>query len=365
MRAPVLALLLLLASPAHAAPVRVADDAGLRAALAEAGPGTTILVAPGTYRGGLFVRGLWGTEAKPVTIAGEDPERPPRIEGGGTGLQESGAAWVEVRDLVLAGASGNGANVDDGGAGEPSRHVTLRRVTVEDVGPTGNADGIKLSGVDDFLVEGCTVRRWGDGGSGVDLVGCHRGRIERCAFAHEGGKGASGVQAKGGSSDVAIVGCRFVDAGQRAVNLGGSTGEAWFRPPGAPHEAKDLLVEDCTFEGSLAAVAFVGVDGAVVRHNTLRRPGRWVLRILQESTGPRFVPCQNGRFERNLVTFRSADVRVHVNVGPGTAPETFAFAENFWLCEDDPGRSRPALPTAETGGVYGREESQAGGYGAR
>mgnify|MGYP006193671343 CR=1 FL=1 len=36
-------------------------------------------------------------------------------------------------------------------------------------------------------------------------------------------------------------------------------------------------------------VAFVGVDGATFRHNTIYRPTKWVLRILQESQEPRFV----------------------------------------------------------------------------
>jgi hypothetical protein len=43
-----------------------------------------------------------------------------------------------------------------------------------------------------------------------------------------------------------------------------------------------------------------------------------------------------------------------VNVGPGTAPESFEFARNYWFCIDDPERSRPQLPVAEkdpAGGV--------------
>ena len=103
----------------------------------------------------------------------------------------------------------------------------------------------------------------------------------------------------------------------------------------------------------MAGVCFVGVDGASVRYNTFYRPERWVARILQETRGPGFVPSRNGRFEHNLVVFRRRQVREVVNVGPGTAPETFAFAANLWYCEDAPGASRPALPVKEAGGVYG------------
>ena len=40
------------------------------------------------------------------------------------------------------------------------------------------------------------------------------------------------------------------------VNIGGSTGRAYFRPRPEGFEAKDITVEDCTFVGSGAA--FVG-----------------------------------------------------------------------------------------------------------
>src|SRR5262249_51647204 len=97
----------------------------------------------------------------------------------------------------------------------------------------------------------------------------------------------------------------------------------------------------------------VGVDGAEVRHNTIYRPTRYALRILQETTGPDFVACRNGKFTDNVVAFRSDEMVVPVNVGPHTAPETFAFARNAWFCLDDPARSKPALTSAETDGVYG------------
>lgn len=73
-------------------------------------------------------------------------------------------------------------------------------------------------------------------------------------------------------------------------------------------------------------------------------------------------------------------VQRRVNVGPGTQPESFRFARNFWFCSDKPSSSRPQLPTPEIGGTYGldpglidptkgdvrvREESRASGRGAR
>jgi hypothetical protein len=192
------------------------------------------------------------------------------------------------------------------------------------------------------------------GGQAVDMAGCHRGLIERCRFVgKEGFSQTTGPQTKGGSSQILIQRCLFRNAGQRAVNIGGSTGLAYFRPRGVLYEAQSIIVEGCVFVGSMAPIAYVGVDGATVRYNTIVHPEKWMLRILQETREPGFVECRNGRFERNLVVFRRRDVTTPVNIGPKTRPDTFVFADNLWFCEDRPEASQPALPTPETGGRYG------------
>jgi hypothetical protein len=265
-------------------------------------------VAPGTYAGGLAF-GVAGA-GPAVVLEAEDAAHPPVFRGGTNGFQFTDAAWLELRGLVFEGATGNGLNLDDGGTPDtPAHHVVLRDLVVRDVGPDGNRDGIKLSGLLDFRVEGCTVERWGRGGSAVDMVGCQRGLIEGNTFRHEpGADQASGVQGKGATRDVTIRRNRFEHAGSRAVNAGGSTGLAFFRPPleawkGPKFEAKDLVVEGNTFVGSATPVAFVGVDGAVFRFNTVYLPGRWALRVLQETREPGFVPAGQGR-DRQRFAFR-------------------------------------------------------------
>ena len=274
-------------------------------------------------------------------------------------MQLAEASHVELHDLKFTGASGNGISIDDGGTFEtPAHHIVLRNLQISDIGPNGNHDGIKLSGVDDFRIEGCRIERWGIGsGSGIDMVGCHRGVIENNTFLHEKDAkltGASGVQAKGGSRDIAIRRNRFENAGQRAINIGGSTGLQFFRPPlnqwpqgEEKYEAKDIRVEGNTFIGGLTPFAFVGVDGAVVRFNTIYRPQRWAMRILQETTEPGFAPSRNGLFFDNIVVFRSEQwIEGGVNIGSKTQPQSFQFARNFWFCEDAPQRSRPYAAVA-------------------
>ena len=334
----------------------VTDTQQLREALTQARPGETIRIAPGEYRGGVTGQGLRGEPGKPIVLRASDPKYPPVFRDGTTGLHLSRVSHLELHDLIVIGATGNGINIDDGGTlDRPSHHILLRNVIVRDIGPTGNRDGIKLSGVDDFRVEGCTVERWGSGGSAIDMVGCHRGEIVGCTFQHGDTTGDSGVQAKGGSRDILIHRCRFEHAGQRAVNLGGSTGLAFFRPKPQGYEAKAITVEDCTFNGSMTPIAFVGVDGAIVRHNTIYRPRRWGFRILQETREPGFVPCRKGQFNDNLIVYRSDEMVVPINIGDATDPQSFTVARNAWYCLDARNRSRPKLPIPETDGLYGTD----------
>lgn len=322
-------------------------------------PGSHISIAPGNYAGGFYFTDLRGEPGKPIVIAASDPAAPPVFGDAGVGIHLSNPAWVELRHLAFHKLSGNGLNIDDGGSYRlTAHHVVLRGLKISDIGPKGNHDAIKLSGLADFRVEDCTIDRWG--GSGIDMVGCHRGVLEGNVFRHGDPQGANGVQCKGGTSEISILRNRFENAGARGVNVGGSTGLNFFRPPltkGSEHtEAKAIRVEGNTFIGSMSPIAFVGVDGAVIRFNTIYMPKRWALRILQETNQPGFAPCRNGEFTDNLIVFDSTKwSEGGVNIGGGTAPETFKFARNWWFCADRPDRSKPRLPTAELDGTYGKQ----------
>ncbi|MES2599082.1 MAG: right-handed parallel beta-helix repeat-containing protein [Verrucomicrobiota bacterium] len=337
-------------SPALAADITVQDTASLQAALRVLKPGTTLKIAPGTYPGGHQTRGM-----DDLTIEALDPKNPPVFQGGNGGWQFTRCHRLTLRHLRFQGHAVNGLNLDDGGQRtSPVKGITLDHVEVSDIGPTGNHDGIKCSGLDELTIRDCTVTGWG--GQGIDFVGCHKSLVTGCRFIGKTGFSASAaIQMKGGSSDITVEKCHFKDAGQRPVNVGGSTGLDYFRPPEAAYEGKNLTVQDCIIEGSLSAAAFVGVDGAVFTRNTILFPEKWVFRILQETRGDRFPPCRNVKITDNRIAFRRAQVQTEVNIGTGTAPETFVFANNHWFAEDRPDRSKPTLPAAETGGVYGKD----------
>lgn len=323
-------------------------------------PGDAVRMLPGVYPASGSFSGLIGTSNAPIWIGGVAGLEQPIIRGGSLAFQFSKVRYLVLENLIVEGATANGINCDDGSdyANEnATRFLIFRNLTIRDIGTGGNQDGLKLSGVNDYWVMDCTFLRGSAGGSGIDHVGCHRGRIVGCSFTDMGG---NAIQCKGGSEDIEIRGNRFSNAGGRAINIGGSTGFEFFRPPlsrTTPNtEARNIRVLANVFVGSEAPLAFVGVVGAVAANNTLIEPTKWVARILQETVsgnGYTFLPCASNRFVNNIISFRRSQVSTHINVGGNTSPTTFTFENNLWYAADAPAQSRPSLPVAERNGFYG------------
>ena len=322
-------------------------------------PNDAVRLLPGQYPGGISIGNVTGAEDAPIWIGGVPGEARPVISGASGGVLLNRVRHLVLENLEVTGATGNGINCDDSGDyanSNATRFVVFRNLFIHDIGTGGNNDGLKLSGVNDFFVLDCQFARISAGGSAIDHVGCHRGVIARCSFTDCG----NGVQCKGGSEDIEIKWSRFQNAGGRAVNIGGSTGFTFFRPPlsmtSANFEAKNIRVLANTFEGSDAPVAFVGTVESVVANNTFVNPTRWVARILQETTssgGYQFLPCGNNEFANNLVWYRRSGLSTHVNVGANTDPGSFKFAHNLWYAHDQESNSRPSLPVQETNGIVG------------
>lgn len=336
--------------------VRVSNTTEFRQAVTAAKPGTRILMNPGVYSGGNYFSNLSGTAVRAIVIDAADPSNKPIIRGGSDGLKFSAVRYLEVRNLIIESSTGNGLHIDDAGVySKPSEYITIKGVTVRDIGPTGNKDGIKLSGVKNFKIQDSTVLRWGSSGQGIDMVGCHDGVIERTYLKNGDARGTVGIQAKGGSTNIVIRDNRLENAGYRAIQAGGSTGLEFFRPQWLGYEAKNITIEGNVIIGSEAAVAFTGVDGATVRFNTIYQPTKWIFRILQENTSTGYIPTRNGVITDNIIVFRTTQVSTAVNVGPNTNASSFQFARNWWFASDNPSRSRLSLPVTETSGVYGTD----------
>lgn len=325
-------------------------------------PGTAVRIHSGTYAPDQYIDVLAGTADAPIWLGGAPGETPPVISGGSEALHLSRARYLVVHDLEVVGATGNGINIDDGGATddpEATRFVVFRDLEIHQIGEGGNQDCLKMSGVNDYWVLASEFSACGAGGSAIDHVGCHRGVIAGNDFHDNGG---NAVQCKGGSEDIEIRGNRMVDTGERAINMGGSTGFEFFRPPltmdGPNAEARDIRVIANTIVGGETPLAFVGCVDCSVLNNTIVRPHNWLFRILQETVSTpeyEFLPASNGLFANNVVVFDRGDISTHVNIGGDTAPETFTFTTNLWFAADDPAQSDPSgdLPVPETGALLG------------
>jgi len=336
------------AAIAHGETVVIRDVAELQAALRGLKSGTVLKIAPGDYPGGHHVTGV-----ENLTIEALDPKQPPHFKGDANGWQFSRCQGLTLRHVRISGQTGNGLNLDDGGElAKPVQGITIENVEISDIGPKGNHDGIKCSGLEGLTIRNCTISGWG--GQGIDFVGCHKSLITGCSFVGKAGFSASaGIQLKGGTSGITVEKCHFEQGGERPLNIGGSTGLAYFRPQGALHEAQNIIVRDNVIEGSPCAAAFVGVDGAEFSGNTILFPEKWIFRILQETTEPGFVPCRNVVIRNNKIIFKRSQVQTDINIGGGVAAETFRFENNRWFAEDRPPSSKPRLPVEETDGVYG------------
>ncbi|MBU3700353.1 MAG: right-handed parallel beta-helix repeat-containing protein, partial [Candidatus Kapabacteria bacterium] len=226
-----------------------------RAACLQAKPGDTVLIHPGQYRGTFWIENLNGTAEAPIVIRGTDRETVV-FDGGTESMHFSECSHLIIENMTVRGQTGNGINCDDGGTFEtPTHHITFRRITFGAMGATGNNDQLKLSGLDDFVIEECTFEDGSAGGSGADMVGCHRGVFRRNTFRR---LGSNCIQAKGGTQFIRIEHNEFIDGGERALNLGGSTGLQFFRPQDARFEAADLTVVANLFVRSVTPIAYVG-----------------------------------------------------------------------------------------------------------
>jgi hypothetical protein len=349
---------LALPATARAAEKIVSTTDELTAALDAAEPGDEIVLKPGSYGGGLYRENL-----RDVTIRSADVENPAIIEGGGYGLMLSDPQNVVLASLVFQNQDQNGINIDDGGSPEtPAHDITLIGVTVRDIKETGNHDGIKLAGVRNFVIDGVRVENWGTGGSAIDFVGCHHGLVQNSFLKHGNLEvGGSGVRPKGGSKDIVIRANRveFPESNGRALQLGGSTDAEFFRfaDGDSDYEASEIVVEGNVVIGGSSAFSWVNIDGGIVHHNVVQRPGTWVLRILNENEGSSIVPTRNGQFLDNDIVFNDTEDEFNraVNEGDSVEPATFRFAGNRWYNLADPKASRPKLPAKETGGIYGEE----------
>ena len=290
---------------------------------------------------------------------GAPGEPRPVIQGGAEGLHLIKPRYIAIENLEVRDTADNGINVDDGDEvanADAARYVIFSDLDVHDTGkhPSGVANCLKLAGVNDVVIRRSQFARCGanpeSGALGVDGVGIQRATV---AYNRFEANGFGGVQVKGGSADVEIRNNWFLNVGWRGVAMGGSTGDAFYRPPlaaaGFNAEASRVRVVGNVFSGGETAAAFTGCVDCQFAHNTVIDPGKWALRILQERVTDQryaFAPASRGVVAGNLFYFRRSDLAAgeDINVGAGTESRSFSLVGNLWYAHDAPSQSQPRLP---------------------
>lgn len=338
---------------------RAADDAT---------PGTAIRLQPGTYTNASteFLEDLHGTADNPIWIGGDPGQPRPIIQGAPEAIHLIKPNYVILHNIEVRNNASNGINIDDGGDyADPTaaQYVVLRDLYIHTIGGAGNQDCLKLSGLYHYWILNSEMTACGgdNSGSGIDHVGCHHGVIVG-NYIHD--TSGNAVQNKGGSTDIEIRANRFINAGQRAINIGGSTGFQFFRPPlseTAPNaEARNIRVIANIFEGSLTPFAFVGAVDSLAAHNVIINPTNWLMRILQETTTTppyTFLPAGNNTVANNIFYYDQSDLSPFefINVGDDTAPTTFIFTHNLWYAHTGTPTYPPSgLPVTETNPLHGQ-----------
>jgi hypothetical protein len=324
----------------------------ISAAAPNAVPGDTILIHEGIYPGGQFITELQGTASQWIYIQNA-PGASVSFQGSTEALHFIDAAYVQVSGLIFEQQTGNGVNCDDGGSYDtPSHHLLFDNCIFRNIDASGNNDLLKLSGVDSFEIRNCQFLNGADGGSGIDMVGCHYGTFTGNSFEN---MGSNSFQVKGGSANIRIERNYFKNGGLRTLNLGGSTGLAYFRPDTAHYEAANIKVYANVIIGSWAAIAYVGSVNVEVVNNTIYQPENWVIRILQETVDPdRFLECGDNSFRNNII-YMNNGLSTETNIGPNTRPETFTFSNNLWYNFENSSWSGPNIPVDDNNGIIGSD----------
>lgn len=123
--------------------ISVRSPQELRDALPKLKDGDTLRIGPGEYPGGHQVSGI-----RSLKVQALDPAQPPVFKGGRSGWHFTRCPQLHVSHLNITGQSINGINLDDGGADQPHvEGIVLEHLRITDIGPQGNHDAIKCSGL--------------------------------------------------------------------------------------------------------------------------------------------------------------------------------------------------------------------------
>jgi len=139
------------------------DD--LRQQLALLQPGDTLTLQPGTYRGGIWLNGLYGQPEAPITIRGQGRKAVILAQAGTNSIDLTDCQWLTIADLTFDGQGHAGDAVK---AGRDSRHgchhILIANNLILNHGGSQQTVGISTkSPCSDWTIRGNTIIGAGTG----------------------------------------------------------------------------------------------------------------------------------------------------------------------------------------------------------
>ncbi|MBX3374373.1 MAG: right-handed parallel beta-helix repeat-containing protein [Phycisphaeraceae bacterium] len=340
------ALMLALASavPAAATPtqhlVRPGQD-WLRIAH-RASPGDEILLMPGRHLGGTLEH-VRGTEQRPISIRSADPRRPVEIETSLHGLRLRHCAHLRLERLQIAGARIAGIVLEGDPSDDPDRvmrDITLRDVTIQRTGPSGQRHGVIVRHGSQIRLEHITIEGWA--GSAIEAIGVNALVVERALLRGlDGFSQQNGIRLRGGTSNVILRHITLVDCGEQGLVFGGASrpDEQRLTPDDTDAlEAHDVEVENILIERVQAAFAFIHAGRVTIRNSTVVHPTRFVASIRREREEPEFGDPRDCLIARCIVVWKAGEITSLTHLGRRATVDGIALEENLWWeVPDGPG----------------------------
>ncbi len=286
-------------------------------------------------------------------------------------------AYIKILNLVFRNGHTMGLNIDDGGTWSrehPAHHIEIEGCEFYDCDPTHTqGSGLKLAGVDTFTVWDCTFKRCGH--NGIDMVGCHEGKIINCVFmdnlAVDGDDGL-GVQCKGGSRNIVIERNLFKDLYLYGVSLGQASGLDFFRPPPGEYDGDGQIIDYEAKNCNAYRNIFINVGYPIVfsrsrnckaYQNTIYVPinnadrargvgGTAFVVFFRHDPFPDLIGSvpvthvRNAEVKNNIFYFGTPYGSRPVSFATATPawneePETCVISNNLWYCHDNVSESLP------------------------
>ena len=351
-------------------------------------PGDEIVLLPGKHRPASFDR-LVGNSKRRIVIRSADPSNPALIEGSREVLCIKHAAHLLIKDIHITGGTIAGISLSSsqkraainnpipGAKPEPvpAGNVRLENVTIERIGPANGRQrhAMVIWGLEHVQIENCNFHGWG--GAAIDLVACNDVSVLNCGFkAHKDHLQLFGIRTRAGTSRVQIEKCKFENAGDRVLCLGGESDLEEFMMPGNLNdpsarlvESADVRVERCLILGGKCAVSFVNADDCVFRNNTVVRPTATVLALLASQKDPRFTTGRRNIMGLNIITWQPGELKAYAETDRHISEECLILEENVWwsgeaiIADGSDGTDPPGGPPVgghkKLGAFPGRQQS--------